>query len=162
MKHLLVVCTGNICRSPMAAGLLTERLRQAGLWAEIAVESRGVFALDGRPASHMAVEVMAAHNIDISGHVAATITPQDIRRANLILVMEEAHRRSIFHMSPEQIYKVLLLSELAGEHFDVPDPYTQPRAVYEQSLATIAWCVNSGWDVLLGRLGFSTTPSTTR
>jgi protein-tyrosine-phosphatase len=137
----------------MTEGLLRERFRQVGAADEIVVASRGVFALDGRPASHTAVEVMSSRNIDISGHVAATITPQDIRQSDLILVMEEAHRRSIFHMAPEQIYKVLLLSELAGEHFDVPDPYTQPRSVYEQSLATITWCIDNGWETLRRRLG---------
>lgn len=152
MKRILIVCTGNICRSPMAEGLLRERLRRHQLSDKVIVASRGTFALDGRPASHFSVAVLADHGIDLTDHVAATITPDEVRTSDLILVMTEEHRRSVFHLAPQYLYKVLLLSELSGEHFDVADPYTQPREMYERTYETIQWCIDNGWETLVRRL----------
>ena len=153
MKRILIVCTGNICRSPMAEGLLRDRLRRHQLSDSVVVASRGTFALDGRAASHLAIAVLADHSIDITDHVAVTITPDEMRKSDLILVMTEEHRRSIFYLAPEVLHKVLLMSELAGEHFDVADPYTQPREMYERTYETLQWCLDNGWATLLGRMG---------
>lgn len=153
-KVVLVVCTGNICRSPMAAGLLRRRLADAGLDGEVEVISRGVYALDGQAASTPAVALLGENGVDIGGHVAATLTADDLRRADVVLVMEEAHRRTIFYTTPQYMRKVLLWTELGGEHGDVPDPYGLDRAAYASTYSLLERLLAQGWPRLLEKLGY--------
>jgi protein-tyrosine phosphatase len=152
MKSILVICTGNICRSPMVAGILRARFAAMGLENEIVVRSAGVFAREGEPATNYGVTLLAAQGIDISGHRATQVAEWDIARANLILVMEEAHRRKLFYYSPGDLYKVILFSELIGEHDDLADPYGQDFPAYVTTLAHIEQIINAGWGRLLGKL----------
>ena len=78
MSVILFVCTGNICRSPMAVGLLRQRLSEEGLASRFKVLSAGVWALDNHPASDKAIAVMAERGIDITDHIAHTITYDEI------------------------------------------------------------------------------------
>jgi protein-tyrosine phosphatase len=153
-KLVLVVCTGNICRSPMAAGLLRRRLGEAGLAGEVEVASRGFYVYDGQPASAAAVALLGESGLDISQHASATLTADDLRRASVVLVMEEAHRRSIFYTAPEHMRKVVLWAELAGEHGDVPDPYGRDRAAYASAYALIDRLLTQGWPRLMEKLGY--------
>lgn len=73
-------------------------------------------------------------------------------QADLILVMTEDHRRSIFYYGMGYLPKVFLLSELSGAHEDISDPYGQDRDAYVRVLNTIETFLNAGWDVLLKRL----------
>ena len=152
-KHLLIVCTGNVCRSPMAAGLIRDRLERAGLDDQVHVSSAGVFALEGEPASADGVAVLAERGVDISDHRARQLDDQMIDQADLVLVMEERHRQAIFTRAPQHLHKVMLFSELAGDHADVADPYRQGRAAYERTLATLNAILDAGWEELLRRLG---------
>ena len=152
MKKILCVCTGNICRSPMAAGLLRQRFAAAGLADQVEVDSAGVFALVGRPPSHEAVQILAERGIDISHHRARELDIADIAEADLVLVMEEAHRRSIFYLAPEHLHKVLLLSEIAGQHHDVRDPYGQSREAYRRCVEELEQLIDEGFERLLRRL----------
>ncbi len=155
MKKILCVCTGNLCRSPMAAGLLRQRLAAAGLDGQVQVDSAGVFALAGRRASEGAVQVMAERGIDISQHRARELDIAEVLEADLVLVMENAHRRSIFYQDPQSLHKVLLLSELAGEHHDIQDPYGQPLEAYRRCADELERLIDAGFDNLLHRLALS-------
>lgn len=137
----------------MAMGLLRHRLAQDSLASEVTVSSAGVWGLDGQPASRPGVEVLAERGVDISGHRARTVTEEDLVRADLVLVMEEAHRRSLFYLAPQMLGKVFLLSEMAGEHHDIRDPYRQPRAEYERCADELERLINVGYDNILRRLG---------
>lgn len=79
--NILVVCIGNICRSPMAAALLTER------YSDKHIESAGLSALIGHSADTTAIELMARHDIDISSHVTKQISETLAKEADLILTM---------------------------------------------------------------------------
>ena len=153
MKRVLIVCTANICRSPMVAGVLRARLAAAGLAKQVEVRSAGVYARAGDKASAYGVELLNAKKIDISQHSSAPITEMDLQQSDLILVMEEKHRQSLFHYSPADLYNVLLLSELAGERFDLKDPYGQNKAAYASTLALIERTIDVGWPTFLVRLG---------
>ncbi len=153
MKRVLVVCTANICRSPMVAGVLRARLAAAGLADQVEVHSAGVYARAGDKASVHGVELLRAKKIDISQHASAPVTELDLQKSDLIIVMEEKHRQSLFHYSPADLYKVVLLSELAGEHFDLKDPFGQNKAAYASTLALIERTIDVGWPNFLARLG---------
>ena len=153
MKNILVVCTGNICRSPIVAGLLERYIETAGLSDQLAVQSAGTGAAPGMAASVHSVTVLARKGIDIADHQSQRLTFDLIEEANLILVMEEAHRNHIFYQSPENLDKVLLLSELVGLNGDIADPIGQDEAAYRRTLREVENMLVIGWPRLLQRLG---------
>jgi protein-tyrosine phosphatase len=151
-KRILIVCTANICRSPMVGGILQQRFDQEGLGERIEIRSAGIYGLKGEPASRDGVDLLAQRDIDISNHVARAIRYEDVAEADLVIVMEEDHRKAIFVRMPEFVYKVVLFSELAGQHNDVDDPYRRGRRAYEKTLTTIDATLESGWGQLKQRL----------
>ncbi len=159
--RLVVVCTANICRSPMAMGLLLARLAQEGLSAHVEVRSRGVQALRGYPAAPTSAQIMAERGIDLSGHVASMLTTEDVETADLLLVMEERHRELILRYWPAAEGRVILWRELAGEALDVPDPYVYGRPEYEQALEIMEHALGVGWPSLRRLLGPEHAPAPT-
>ena len=153
MKTILFVCTANICRSPMAAAIMRDRITRAGLEAEIQVISAGVWAETGARASANAAVVLRGSGIDLTGHRSQLLTPALLREADIILVMEESHRRSVFYMAPEHLAKVFLLTEMAGGYDDVPDPYGGPFEEYVQTAAFLAALIDKGMSRILKRIG---------
>ncbi len=152
MKRILIICTANICRSPMAMGLLNERLRQGGLDGQVEVTSAGVYGLDGSPASQPGVEVLAERGIDISAHRAHTVTEREVAEADLVLVMEEAHRRTLFYNYPHLLGKIFLLSEMSGAYGDIKDPYRKPKEEYTRTANELAALIDAGFATILRRL----------
>lgn len=131
-EHILVVCTGNICRSPMAQGLLSRAL-QTGYAVQVA--SAGLNALVGQPADAAAQALMEEAGIDISAHRARQLEPEAIRAADLILVMDRQAKQRIEAMEPSARGKVYRLGEWQG--VDIPDPYRQPPEVFQGSFELI-------------------------
>jgi len=149
MKRILVVCTANLCRSPMACALIQQRLLAAKLADPVVVESAGVWATDGSSATSPAIAVMAdLYAIDISHARSRQLTDRAIQEADIVLVMEERHRRHIFHRAPEALSRVVLFSELAGKHDDIPDPFGADRAAYVATAERLAQGLEAGWDTL--------------
>ena len=153
MKTILFVCTANICRSPMAAALVRDRIAKAGLDAEVQVLSAGVWAETGGRASSGATAVLRSRGIDLAPHRSQPLTPALLKEANIILVMEEAHRRSIFYMAPEVLAKVYLLAEMAGGHDDVPDPYGGTIQEYADTADELTTLIDKGLPKILKRIG---------
>jgi len=155
MKNVLVVCTGNVCRSPMVKALLRREMAARGLDNEVFVDSAGTYAMVGHPASQGSVNAMAERGLDISDHRAKQLTADLVEQADVIIVMEERHRRSIFVTWPRAVRKTLLLSELSGGHDDVEDPYGGEQWEYDQTADLIEEYVRAGIPELLKRLEIS-------
>lgn len=129
----LMVCTGNICRSPMAEALLASRLASRGVKAR--VESAGVAAPEGEPAEPLAQVLLRERGLDISAHRARQLTGDLLAGFELVLVMDEWQKRAVEREHPEARGKVQLLGRFGK--FEIPDPYGKPRAEFERVLALI-------------------------
>ena len=121
---ILVVCTGNVCRSPIGERLLRQYL------PDRRITSAGIFGLEGRPADDYAQEVARRHGISLDGHVARKLTRGLMQESDLILVMEPEHLRFISAMAPEIRGKSLLFGQWL-EPQDIPDPYRKSREAFE-------------------------------
>ncbi len=129
---ILFVCTGNTCRSSMAAALARRLLEERGGRRDVEVFSAGVAAFPGDRATPEAVEVLAGMGIDLREHRARLLTADDVTRADLILAMTGDHLKVIKNLFPGASGKVFTLAEYAGVAGDVPDPICQPLAVYRR------------------------------
>ena len=138
-KRILVVCIGNICRSPTAEFLLRERLGHDGC----EVSSAGLSAVVGEPMDPTAAELLRENGVDGSRHRGRQVTSELLRKSDLILTMEKSHSSSIARGYPEVSGKVFLLGKWQSET-DIPDPYRQPRHAFVHAYRLIEKGV-SGW-----------------
>jgi len=129
MKSILTVCTGNICRSPMAQALLAHAL------PGMRVLSAGTHAVIGAEADPLAQAVLAPKGIRLDSHRAQQITAPLCQQADLILVMEDVHRQWVQHTFPFTRGRTFRVGEHGG--WDVPDPYRKPLSEFEQALGHI-------------------------
>jgi len=132
MESILVVCIGNVCRSPVAEALLKRELPDKHIW------SAGMGALVGEPAQPHAQEIAAEHGLDISAHRAQQLSGWMCTQADLILVMEAGHQRELQRLYPSAHGKIRCLGETGpGRHFDIQDPYRHPRDAFETAHAAM-------------------------
>ncbi len=141
-RKILIVCTGNSCRSPMAEGWLKDELDRRGLSDEIEVSSCGVGTRDGMPATPEAVYVMKNREIDISEHRSQQCTREDILSADLILAMSQQHYMFITSMMPAAREKIKVLN--------VIDPIGMSMSVYEDVMNVIEKKMQSLWFDIVG------------
>lgn len=137
---LVFVCTGNICRSPMAEYLMRARLGPDSPWR---VSSTGVIAAGGMPMSPAAVTVLKRRGIDGSGHLSQPLVPDLAEAASLLVVMASEHRAAVMRQYPFAAEKTFLLRSFDPDQSssDVNDPIGCPESVYEETCRVIESCL---------------------
>jgi len=132
---VIFVCTGNICRSPMAEYLLRSWLERRGVEG-ISVGSMGTLGLAGEPASRLALQVCRERGVDISAHRSRPLDPAQLGRASVIFTMELVHSELVAACCPEAADRTRLLgawpqTDERLEHV-VPDPMGRQVAYYRE------------------------------
>ena len=143
---ILMVCTGNLCRSPFAEGLMRMRLEECGAYAE--VRSCGVQNIGSQPVPETALRVAAEFGVDLSAHRSTFLSPELLQQAALILVMSKRQRQHLAQIYPTGCGKIFLLSQPDDEE-DIPDPIGQPAESFRETYAEISRLV----DAWLARFG---------
>jgi protein-tyrosine phosphatase len=138
---VLFVCTGNICRSPMAAGVFRTLVRRAGMADAFTIDSAGTYdGHAGAPASMLAIEAARLRGYDIDGHRARLLVNEDLERFDLPLAMDRTHLAAMRWMAPrDRQDRPTLLMKFAPEIGvdEVADPYGGPARSYEEALTLI-------------------------
>ncbi|NAW34709.1 low molecular weight protein-tyrosine-phosphatase [Halomonas alimentaria] len=138
--RILVVCIGNICRSPVAEAMLRQALPGKRL------SSAGLGALVGQGVDPTAREFAEADGLDVSAHAARQLNREILAGVDLVLVMSDSQRRAVGEISPEALGKTMTLGKWldGGNGQDIPDPYRKSREAFEHvhellKEATEAW-----------------------
>lgn len=140
---ILVVCAGNICRSPTAEYVLKSKL----VGKNVAVSSAGLTALEGKPADATAKQVAAPHGITMDEHKGRQLTSSIVAQNSVILVMEQRHLTGLCSRYPEARGKTFLLGKWLGDK-EVPDPYRQSLEAFEH-VYTLIDSACSAWQKYL-------------
>jgi protein-tyrosine phosphatase len=139
MPSILVVCTGNVCRSPIAEGLLRAAVRSRLGDAAPVVSSAGTAGWDGSGAMPESVEAAAERGVDISGHVARRLDEDLVASADLVLAMAEEHRSSMKRTAPEAAGRTFTLKELVRLLEELPiHPSDRPANPEEALVARVS------------------------
>lgn len=132
-ERILVVCTGNICRSPIAEYLIRDSQVRAN--RNVDVRSAGVGALVGEPADDVAITMMHARGIDLAPHRAQQATLALCRWAELVFVMEVHHRDALIDIDPAVRGKTFLLGH--WQKNEIPDPYRRAQFAWDEAFRLI-------------------------
>jgi protein-tyrosine-phosphatase len=144
---VLFVCSGNICRSAMAAEYFRHRAAQSGL-SHIVVDSAGTLDINGSPASPEAVEVLSEIGVDLSAHRSRGIRASDLQTADLVVAMTRDHLEELAHRFPHGDGERMILrsfeqgSRADPDAPDLEDPIGQPVEFYREQRSILTRCLD--------------------
>lgn len=133
-RHILIVCRGNVCRSPMAEAVMRRHLAAAAM--ELTVASAGLAAVNGVPIDPAAERALAAHGLSARTHRARQLDREELERSDLVLAMEQRHVAALLALSPALRGKAFLLSRWQ-DGADIRDPFGRAQDAFENVYARI-------------------------
>lgn len=147
---VLMVCMGNICRSPMAEGILRREIAKAGLQDQVAIDSAGTHSYHiGEPPDSRAQKAIIRRGVDISGLRGRQVADADFEKFDYILAMDEGNLGILRRNAPPHTHKkIRLLLSFSSKYpnLEVPDPYYGGAHGFEENLDMIE-------DAVLGVIG---------
>jgi protein-tyrosine-phosphatase len=149
MPSILLVCTANQCRSPMAMALLRRRLRELEGGEVWQVDSAGTWGVEGIPATDNAIQAMAERGLELRDHRSQKVNEEMLSSYDLVLTMEGFHKEAIQIEFPDQASKVYRLSEMVGEDWDIKDPVGHPLEDYRATADLIDRTLEEGMERIL-------------
>ena len=134
IQRVLFVCSGNTCRTPMAAVLFRDLVAKDATYRESGMEARsaGTTATGGEPAAELAVSALRHRGVELGPHRATGFSQEVAAWADVILTMTEAHRRAVVQRAPAAGPKTFTIASYAGGDGDVEDPLDQGTEAYER------------------------------
>lgn len=137
-QNILVVCVGNICRSPVAEAMLRRELPGKTL------SSAGLSAMVGEGVAPLARQLAEAEGLAVADHKARQLNREMLTEADLVLVMSDSQRRAVGELLPQALGKTMTLGKWLPESPDIPDPYRKSQEAFEHvhtllTQATRAW-----------------------
>ena len=136
-ERILVICAGNICRSPMAYMLLKNK------FPNLEVKSAGLVAMVDHPADDKAVLCLQRIGLDLSAHRAKQITETDVKSVDLVLTMSHHQQKHLENIMPFAKGKVYRLGHWQNK--DISDPYNKPQEAFDQAFGLIQTFIQD-WD----------------
>jgi protein-tyrosine phosphatase len=136
----MMVCAGNICRSPFAEFYLRQKLEEKGV--EAGGFSRGLLMMQGSKVPEKGLKVGLEFGVDMTEHMSQALLAPDMDRAGLVLVMEPEQRSHLMQKRPEHVGKVMLLSQLNGGQ-TIDDPMGRSEDTFRRVYSEIAACVDA-------------------
>jgi protein-tyrosine-phosphatase len=151
MPNILLICTANQIRSPLAEAILRKLLADRGLSEAYSVASAGTWAMDNEPPLTKAILVGQEYGVDISGHRSRMVNREMLENADLVLTMENRQKEALRYEFPENQEKIQLLTEMVGEALDIQDPVSGDFQTYQTIGQQIYQVLDEGLDELLHR-----------
>lgn len=148
METILFVCTGNTCRSPMAAAVLQSYIAAAGGAGHWRAASAGIMAHDGEAAAVNAVLAARQAGLDLSAHRARQLTSSIAAAAAWIFTMTPQHKAAVLAQMPELAARTCTIHEYAGTAGEITDPYGGDLARYAACMAELRECMRGVWQRL--------------
>ena len=146
MAKVLIVCTGNLCRSPMATAFLRSRVAEDPDCQDVVVESAGIWAQDGLPPSAPTIRVMRERGYDVADHRSRQVTRRMVEGADLVLGATPHHVEALQQAFPEAADRVHLLAAMSGGSHGVEDPYGRSAAIYRTVADELEQLIEEGYE----------------
>ncbi len=149
MPSILIVCTANICRSPMAEAILTRLISARPDAEEWHIVSAGTWAIPGRKPALLSRAAMETMGMDISTHQSQAINKELMRECDLILTMENQHKEGLEIEFPRYKDRIYTLGEMVGSGEDIRDPMGGEPVDYEATARRLEQILTTGLDRII-------------